>query len=67
MSLHGQDSWLFTLGIAVALWCISLALYTVVSDSRRRLSSLNSLTNSFSTLLVNLGETLRKRETSPPG
>lgn len=54
-----QDHWLAAIGISAAIWCICLTLYSVISDSRQKSSSLHTVTESFGSLLIALGERLR--------
>jgi hypothetical protein len=45
---------LIAIGVAVALWCISLSAYAVVADARERKASLDALTASLSEQLRRL-------------
>jgi len=53
-SLGNGDIAMIVLGVAVAVWCIGLSVYTVVADVRRRKASLNALTAAFSERLRKL-------------
>lgn len=54
------DHWLIALGVFNVIWCVSLALYGVISVSRHTSSVLRAGTDSFATLLMARGDHLRR-------
>jgi hypothetical protein len=64
-SLSNSDIILPAVGLLSALWCMGLAVYVAISDSRAKASSLASTTAAFSTLLSNLGKQRRRDRSAP--
>jgi hypothetical protein len=57
-TLGYSDLLLLALAVLAPLWCVGLALYVLISDSRSQAASLRATTKAFSKRLSEHGKTL---------
>ena len=58
--LNNRDELFIGIGLASCLWCVGLSLYVVITTSANPETYLRPLVKSFSLLLIDLGERLRR-------
>jgi hypothetical protein len=63
--LNSRDELFILLGLASCLWCIGLSLYVIITTSAKPSIYVRPLVASFSLLLIDLGERLRRESRLP--